>query len=147
MIDALRNEKPITIKVRLYAVRLIDLNAYLDSFQGEILYDKFYLTELNDIILNIMSNIWYKQAYVQGFDYESILFKKDVNMFERMEVVESIYEGVVEPSYKKPTLVDANRFGHSSYIRGEAALSKTRPATGESADKRRKRYEDFPKIE
>ena len=29
-----------------------------------------------------MPKIWSKQAYIQGFDYESISFKKDVNMFE-----------------------------------------------------------------
>ena len=33
-------------------------------------------------------------------------------MFERMEISESIYEGVVEPSYKKPTVADANRDGY-----------------------------------
>ena len=27
--------------------------------------------------------------------------KKPINMFERMEITESIYEGVVTPSYKK----------------------------------------------
>ena len=42
-----------------------------------------------------MYNSWYKQVYVQGFDCESILFKKDVNMFEQMDIAESIYEGVV----------------------------------------------------
>ena len=46
-----------------------------------------------------MSNSWSKHAYVQGFDFESITFKRVVNMFERMEIAESIYEGVVEPSY------------------------------------------------
>ena len=29
-----------------------------------------------------------------------------------MEIAESIYEGVVEPSYKKHTRADANRAGH-----------------------------------
>ena len=38
-----------------------------------------------------MHNIWSKQAYVQGFDCESITFEKDVNMFDRMEISESIY--------------------------------------------------------
>ena len=46
-----------------------------------------------------MPNSWYRQAYVQGFDCECITFKKSVNMFERMEIAESIYEGVVEHSY------------------------------------------------
>ena len=40
--------------------------------------------------------------------------KKAVNMFERMEIVESIFEGVVETSYKKPIRADAN---HACYIR------------------------------
>ena len=34
-------------------------------------------------------------------------------MFERMEIAESIYEGVVEPSYNKPTQADVNHYGHS----------------------------------
>ena len=42
-----------------------------------------------------------KQAYVKGFDCKYIYFKKSVNMFERMDIAESIYEGVVESSYKK----------------------------------------------
>ena len=33
-------------------------------------------------------------------------------MFERMEIAESIYEGVVEHSFKKPTRADANLSGH-----------------------------------
>ena len=60
-----------------------------------------------------MSNIWYKQSYVQGFDCEHILFQKALSVFEHMEIVESIYEGVVEPSYKTPTRVDANHAGPS----------------------------------
>ena len=46
-----------------------------------------------------MPNFCYKKAYVQGFDCESISFKKSGNMFERMEITESIYKGVVDPSY------------------------------------------------
>ena len=47
-----------------------------------------------------MTNRWYRQDYVQGFDYESITLKKYVNMFDRMQFHKYIYEGVVEPSYK-----------------------------------------------
>ena len=46
-----------------------------------------------------MHNRWFKQAYVQGFDCEYISFKKAFDMFEKMEISESIYEFVVEPSY------------------------------------------------
>ena len=58
------------------------------------------MTELNEILLNIINNTWINQSYVQGFYCESITFKEAVNMFKRMEIAESIYEGVVEPSYK-----------------------------------------------
>ena len=42
-----------------------------------------------------MPTIWYKQAYLQGFDCESITFKKAFNMFKRIEIAKSIYKGVV----------------------------------------------------
>ena len=61
--------------------------------------DKIGVTKLKDILLNSMPNIWSNQAYVQGFYCKYISFKKAVNMFERMEIYESIYEGVVTPSY------------------------------------------------
>ena len=68
-----------------------------------------------------MPNSWSKHAYVKGVDCESITFNKSVNIFERMEIAAYIYEGVVEPSYKKPTRVDANRAGYSRQKRVEAA--------------------------
>ena len=58
------------------------------------------IKELNEILSNSMPSSWSRQAYVQGFDCESITLKKAVNMFERMENSESIYKVVVEPSYK-----------------------------------------------
>ena len=42
-----------------------------------------------------MTNSWYKQAYVKGFDCDYITLKKAVNIFQRMEIAESICEGVV----------------------------------------------------
>ena len=61
--------------------------------------DKSGMAEINEILLNIMPNSWSKQVYVQGFDWDSIVFLKAVNMFERMD----IFKGVVEPYYKKTT--------------------------------------------
>ena len=66
--------------------------------------DKIGVTGLNVILLNIMPNIWSNKDYVQGFDWESFLFIKATNTFEHMEIAESIYEGVVTPSYQKTTL-------------------------------------------
>ena len=44
-------------------------------------------------------------------------------MFERMEIAESIHEGVVKPAYKEPTWADNNRDGHIRQKRGESALA------------------------
>ena len=53
-------------------------------FSGEKTSGFFCEMELNEILLNIMPNNWIKQAYVQGFYCESITFKSDVKIFERM---------------------------------------------------------------
>ena len=69
---------------------MIDLDEYLAFFLGVTLADKIDVTELNEILLNSMPKSWSKQAYVRGFYCEYIPFKKTVNMFERMEIEESI---------------------------------------------------------
>ena len=43
-------------------------------------------------------------------------------MFERMEISESIYEGVVTPSYKKTTGAEATHTGLSINKREEADM-------------------------
>ena len=63
-------------------------------------------------------------------------------MSERMEIEESIYEGVVEPPYKNTRWTYTNRDGCSRNNRGESALSKTHPMMGEISRKRIKRYVD-----
>ena len=91
-------QKQNRLKVSRYALRLIDLSEYLTSFTGATIADKIGVFELNEFTLNSMTNIWSNQAYVQGFDCEPTSLKKDVNMFECMEIAESIYEGAVIPS-------------------------------------------------
>ena len=76
-------KNPCGLKVRRFTDRMIDLNEYLYVFPGAKASDKTCETELNEILLNIMPNIWNRQAYVQGFDCETIT-KKSINMFERM---------------------------------------------------------------
>ena len=93
-------KKPHSLTVRRYAERLIELNKYLSSFPGDNLYDKIGVTKLSEKILISMPDIWYKQAYAQGFDCEYISFKKAVYV-KQMYITESIYEGVVEPSSTK----------------------------------------------
>ena len=48
-----------------------------------------------------MPNSCRKQAHLQCFDFD-LPFKNTVNIFDRMEIAESIYEGVVIP-YKTST--------------------------------------------
>ena len=60
----LRIKKLCSLKVRQYAAPLIDMNEYLTSILWETLSDKIHVTELNEIILNIIPNSWSKQAYV-----------------------------------------------------------------------------------
>ena len=50
-------------------------------------------------MLNSIPNSWIKQEYVQGFDSEYINFNEVVNIFEHMEISESIYKSGVEPYY------------------------------------------------
>ena len=54
---------------------MIDLKEYLYVFPGAKKSDKICETELNEILLNRMPNIYIRQAYVQGFDCENINFK------------------------------------------------------------------------
>ena len=49
-----------------------DIKLYLSVFPGETPSDNICKTELNGILLNIMPNICIRQAYVQGFDCETI---------------------------------------------------------------------------
>ena len=75
-------KKPRVLPVRRYAALLIDLNECSAYFLGATLNDKIGVTKLNEILLNSMPNSWSIQAYVQGFDCDSITFKKAINMFE-----------------------------------------------------------------
>ena len=53
------------------------------------------VTEPDEILLSIMSNILSKQAYMKGFDCNSIDFKKSVIMFETIDIGKSILKVVV----------------------------------------------------
>ena len=79
-------QKPRALIVRLYAARLIDVNEYL----VETLNKRIRVTEINELLLKSMPTSWSIQDFVQGFDCEYITFKKAVNIFECMEISESI---------------------------------------------------------
>ena len=75
MCNAPLYEKRRGLKLRRYAARLIDLNEYLEYFPGSTMADKIDITKLNENLSNSMHNRLSKQAYVQGFYGEFILFK------------------------------------------------------------------------
>ena len=62
-----------------------------------------------------------------------------------MKNVEQIYEGFVEPYYKKSTIAVDNRAGNSRKMRGEAVLSKKFFDMGKRSGKRNQRYADHPR--
>ena len=67
-------KKTCALTARRYVARLIDINEYWVYYPGETLNDNIGVVKLNEISLNSMHKIWYIQAYVQGFDCESITF-------------------------------------------------------------------------
>ena len=71
-----RMRKPRELKMRRYAACLIDIYDYLADLPGAKAIDKNGGTGINEILLNSMPNVWIKQAYVQGFDCETITKKK-----------------------------------------------------------------------
>ena len=79
---------------------MIKIIEYLASFYELKGVNKFVETESNQIIFHRIQNGWVRQAYVQRLNFESVAFKKSINMFERMEIDENIYEGVLETHYK-----------------------------------------------
>ena len=46
-------------------------------------------------------------------------------MFECIEIAESIYEGIVDPSYKRPTRLDSNFSGHTGKMIVKCTSSNT----------------------
>ena len=105
--------RPKRLKVRGYTARLNGLNKLFALFLWENLNKTIGVMELIEVLSISMPNIWSKQAYLKIFDCESITLNDFDNMFECMDIVESIYKGVVEPSYKK-TLSSRLKRGESA---------------------------------
>ena len=64
------------LKVGHNTSHMIYIVEYLYVLPGEREGDKIDETELNDILVKIMTIVLSKQAYVQGFDWETIILKK-----------------------------------------------------------------------
>ena len=64
--------KPCELGVSRYPAHLIDLNEYSVTLPGTNKSNKISEMDLNQILLNSMKNGWGKQAYMKGFDFETI---------------------------------------------------------------------------
>ena len=69
-----RMREPRGLKAMFYDSFVIDINEYFAVFHKAKVSDKICEMELNEKLLNSMPNIWIRQAYVQGFVCESIIF-------------------------------------------------------------------------
>ena len=67
--------KPCESESRCYPDRMINLNEYFSVLPGAKARDKIDEIKWNENILNIMANMWSKQACKQGFYCESITSK------------------------------------------------------------------------
>ena len=65
-------------------------------------------------------------------------------MFERLEISENIYEGIVNPPCKKATREEATSAGHIMNMRGRYIPSNSYPYMGGRTVKRNKMYVDRP---
>ena len=84
--DAPQNEEAAQMKSE--AIHWSYVGAYIISvflYRRELKW-KVGETKLNEIILNSTKNSWSKQPYIQGFDWENIVFLKAINMFEGIEI-------------------------------------------------------------
>ena len=93
---------------------------------------KFYCTAYSIVVaVRLMCNVFFVDAAP---------FKKTIYIFEHMEIDENIYEGVVEPSYKKTTQIEDTCAGHSSKMSGGYSPSKINPEMENCSGKSKKRY-------
>ena len=77
-----------TLDISHYDLWLVKLNDYMTAFPVLDATTSMGNGELNKILFHIMPNIWAKQVFLQGFDFEAIPFKKETNMFKHMAIME-----------------------------------------------------------
>ena len=86
MWHAMRNTY--TLEISLYDLWLVNLNDYLTAFLVLDATNSMGNGELKKNLFHSMPNIWAKQVFLQGFDFEAIPFKKETNMFKHMAIME-----------------------------------------------------------
>ena len=126
--------KPQDIPFRRFAARLRELNNYLPLFPIYSSAKKMLPEYLNKIILHAVPNVWEKQAYLQGWEFETKSYKDTYELFEIMEVTEKIYKYGNTP--KNPPRADSNRASHGRKQKGGEAASPTNSETGRAGKRK-----------
>ena len=101
---------PRGIKLWQFVARLQELNNLHPKFTGSYKSKNVFQEELNDILLHDVLHVWANQAMMIGFDFDSEPLHDVLELFKRMEVAESIYEGAGAPSQTKHPRMDSNRY-------------------------------------
>ena len=135
--------KPRVFKIQKFSAIIQELNNILPQFLGPEESNKTPKEELNKILLHTILHGWSKQAMVIRFDFKSDPFCADTELFKRMEVAESIYEGAGAPYQNKYTRTYFNRFSAHKTQGGDPALPTG--YTNNRARKHKNKYAEFSK--
>ena len=82
-----------------YAPRLVDINDYFLPSQYQRQAIILVIQSLTKPVL-VVYQMYVVSKRMCRILIVKLILKKTVNMFERMEILETIYEGVLKPSYK-----------------------------------------------
>ena len=85
------NVKTHYLKIIKYAEILSNINKYIPLFLGLENQRNMEEEYMKNIPLHLVPNRWIKQAYPQGFKYDSETFRVDINPFNNMEISKKIY--------------------------------------------------------
>ena len=96
------------------------MNNYLPIFPGSSAPKKITPEELNNIFLHTVPNVWAKQGYLKGWDFQEKTYKETCNIFERMDISAKVYEG--ETPYKTTTKANENCASHGRELKGGEAI-------------------------
>ena len=126
--------KPRYILFKRFSARLSELNNYFPLFPISSTAKKMDPEELNDILLQNVSNSWAGQSYIQEWYFKGRSYKETCNMFERMKIAEAIYKGVA-PS-KNTQRVEADRTSSGRNKNGGSSASPSKPEQGRAGKRK-----------
>ena len=76
--------KPRELPFKWFVAHFTELDNYLPLFTGLSASKNIPPEELNNILLHTIPNDWKKQAYLQGWDFDTKVYKATCDLFKRM---------------------------------------------------------------